>query len=171
MIATKHGIGRHIWDIPATWLVPGLKVIIPIITIRIFCATTDAIVQLLYVVEAMYIPIVLSIKVAFLLFFDRIFAVSAKMKWLTRGAIVANVIFYTITWFRAIFLCIPIERNYNPGTPGHCGAEDTLPYVTGVWGFLSDIYIFILPIHCVWNLNVRAERRLKLIVTFGVGLL
>ena len=170
-LASTYGIGRHIWDIPASWFITGLKVIILHITIPIVHTLTYSLVQLLFVVELMYLPIAFSIKLAFLLFFDRIFAVSARIKGFTRGAMAANFIFYIITWFKSIFLCKPIQRSYNPSIPGHCSAEDVLPYVTGVWGFLSDFYLLILPIHCVWSLNVKKERKWKLIVTFSVGLL
>ena len=83
----------------------------------------------------------------------------------------ANFIFYLAIFFRSVFLCIPVERSYNPQIKGKCGSELVLPYLTGIWGFLSDFYLLVLPMYCVWKLNMRMHHKVKLIATFGVGLL
>ena len=79
-LASTYGIGCHIWDVPASWFITGLEVFIPHIAILTVHTVTRALVQLLFVVELIYIPIAFSIKIAFLLFFDLIFAVSPRMK-------------------------------------------------------------------------------------------
>ena len=129
--------------------------------------------QLGYVVEILYLPISLSIKTAFLLFFGRIFAVNNNklVKWLVYGAIAANVIFYVAFIFDTIFFCTPIARSWNPEIPGHCGPDHVAPYISGIWSFMTDFYILILPMYCVWNLQVKRNQRLRLTLIFSVGLL
>ena len=107
----------------------------------------------------------------FLLFFNRLFAVNKTTKWAIRGAMVANSIFYVIVFFKSIFGCSPVARAYNPAIPGHCAPENGLPYATGVWGFLSDLYILILPMPIVWHLNMKKGRKFKITMAFSVGLL
>ena len=121
----------------------------------------------------MYLPVALTIKTAFLLFFSRIFAVNnaMKTKWLIYGAIVANAIFYIALIFDTIFFCTPIEKSWNPEIPGHCGNSNAAPIASGVWASLSDFYILILPIYCVWNLQLKRAQKWRLSLVFGFGLL
>lgn len=127
--------------------------------------------QLLFVIELWYIPIALSIKLTFLLFYYRIFKVSKTMRWLIYGGMAANIIFYVVQLFLSIFHCNPVAKNYMPELPGSCGAQTPLPYSSGIWGFISDIYIFILPLPRLWRLQMKTSRQVKLTLTFGVGLL
>jgi len=149
LIASRnYGIGRHLWDIPPDWLVPGLKY--------------------LFVTELLYIPIVLAVKLSFFICLNRIF--SGKIRYYIWFGIVSNVIFYVIVFFYTLFLCKPIALAWNPFLDGTCGPEESLPYATGIWGFLSDFYVFVLPLPCVWNLNMKMERKVKLTIAFSVGL-
>jgi hypothetical protein len=119
----------------------------------------------------MYLALAPCIKISFLLFYDRVFGNNRTMKWFIWAGIGANAIFYIIIFFKALFLCNPIQASFNPAVHGHCGEKKTLPYVTGIWGFLSDFYIFFLPLPMIWGLNMKTERKLKLMLAFSVGLL
>lgn len=119
----------------------------------------------------MYIVIVLAVKLSFFFCFDRIFGTNRKIKYFIWFGILSNVIFYTVVFFDTLFLCKPIALAWNPSLTGKCGSQKVLPYATGVWGFLSDFYIFILPMPCVWSLQMKTTRKLKLMAAFSVGLL
>ncbi|KAH6663127.1 hypothetical protein B0J14DRAFT_570649 [Halenospora varia] len=124
----------------------------------------------LFVTELMYIFIVLAVKLSFLFCFDRIFGANRTVKWFIWFGIISNVIFYIIIFFRTLFLCTPVALSWNPNLDGSCGEEKSLPYATGVWGFISDFYIFVLPLPRVWGLNMKMRRKLKLFSAFSVGL-
>lgn len=120
----------------------------------------------------MYIPIVLAIKLSFFICFNRIFGGNnKKIRYLIWFGIVSNVVFYVVVFFYTLFLCKPIALSWNPFLEGECGPEEALPYATGIWGFLSDFYIFLLPIPCVWSLHMSMKKKTKLTAAFSVGLL
>lgn len=129
--------------------------------------------QLAFVTEIMYLPISLAIKTAFLLFFGRIFAVNNNIaiKRVIHGALVLNALFYIAIFFDIIFLCSPVKRAYNPFVPGHCQSEHVAPYLTGVWSFTTDLFLWILPLTCIWGLQVKREKKTRLAIIFSVGLL
>ena len=119
----------------------------------------------------MYLPTVLAVKITFLLFFDRVFAVNnnTKIKWLVRGATAVNTMFYTAILFQTVFICHPVRRAWSPFVQGHRESGHVGPYVSGIWGILSDLYILLLPLYCVWNLQLKIERKFRLTVIFGFG--
>lgn len=120
----------------------------------------------------MYCVIVLSIKLSFLLSFNRIFTANhSKLKWFIWFAIFANTVFYIVVFFDTLFLCKPIALSWNPFLDGTCGSERALPYASGAWGFIGDFYIFFLPMPSVWSLNMKRTKKMKLTFAFGVGLL
>lgn len=120
----------------------------------------------------MYLVVVLPVKMTFLLCFHRIFATSrAKVRYFIWFGMAANIIFYVIVFFRTVFLCSPVAHAWDPFIEGHCASQLPLPYATGIFGFISDFYIFMIPIPCVWNLDMKAARKAKLLAAFSVGLL
>jgi hypothetical protein len=119
----------------------------------------------------MYIPLVTVLKLVFLMFFERVFSPSPKLRYLTRGGMAAILIFYIIIFFRSIFLCDPVQKAYNPALPGHCLKFEILPYTTGVFNIISDFYILFLPLPFIWRLKLETSRKLRLMAVFSVGLL
>jgi len=119
----------------------------------------------------MYIIIALAVKLSFLFCFDRIFSTSRVTRYFIWFGIFASTVFYIVVFFDTVFLCKPIALAWNPLLKGKCGSQKILPYATGVFGFLSDFYIFILPMPCVWKLQMKTTRKFKLMAAFSVGLL
>jgi hypothetical protein len=127
--------------------------------------------QVLFVSELMYLPTVMVIKVTFFLFFERIFSPNKTMKWLIRGGIFAVVAFYIAIFFRSVFLCKPVALAWNPTLTGSCLKLEVTPYTTAVFNIISDIYILLLPMPLIWNLNLKTQRKMRLIAVFGMGIL
>jgi hypothetical protein len=119
----------------------------------------------------MYLPTVMVIKVTFFLFFERVFSPNKTMKWLIRGGIFAVVAFYIAIFFRSVFLCKPVALAWNPTLTGSCLKLEVTPYTTAVFNIISDIYILLLPMPLIWNLNLKTQRKMRLIAVFGMGIL
>ena len=116
-------------------------------------------------------PLGASVKISCLLFYRRLFSPSRTMRILIDGGIIFVLAAYTALFFATIFQCDPIRKSWYARTPGHCFKSKRLPYTSGGINVLSDLYVLILPIPCVWQLNMRTSRKLKLISIFGLGLL
>ncbi|KAK0508024.1 hypothetical protein JMJ35_009913 [Cladonia borealis] len=123
----------------------------------------------LTIAEYIYIPLGASIKLSCLLFYRRLFSPSRKMRLSIDGGIIFVLAAYTALFFATIFQCDPIRKAWYARTPGHCFKSKRLPYTSGGINVLSDLYVLILPMPCVWGLNMILSRKLRLISIFGLG--
>jgi hypothetical protein len=85
--------------------------------------------------------------------------------------IFAVVVFYIVTFFDTLFLCKPVAASWDPSIKGTCQSQKPLPYASGIFGFMSDFYIFFLPIPTIWSLNMPILKKIRLMLAFGIGLL
>lgn len=46
-----------------------------------------------------------------------------------------------------------------------------MPYLSGVFNTITDLYILLLPLPFIWDLKMRAGRKLRLMAVFSVGIL
>ena len=111
------------------------------------------------------------VKITFLFFFERLFFPSPKAKIFMRVGSFICIIFYTTIFFRALFVCSPMQKIWNPLLPGHCLNVVVLPYTSAIFNVLSDVYILLIPLPFLWGLKIRMDRKLRLMAIFSVGLL
>jgi len=55
--------------------------------------------------------------------------------------------------------------------PGRCFPPKILPYLSGVLNSATDIYVLIIPIRPLWDLQMDLNRKLRVMAVFGVGIL
>lgn len=93
------------------------------------------------------------------------------MKWSIYAGIFAVLGLYTGLFFSTVFECTPIRKSWNVLTPSHCLKPKGLPYASGAINVVSDIYVLLLPIPCIWGLNMNLGRKLRVLSVFGLGIL
>ena len=93
------------------------------------------------------------------------------MRWLCYGGAFVNCALYISEVFHDIFICIPVEKDWNPKVPGHCLPSGVGGSVTGIFNVISDLYIFILPLPFLWSLQMSLHKKVRLMLLFGVGAL
>ncbi|KAF3482730.1 putative Integral membrane protein Pth11-like [Arthroderma uncinatum] len=144
------GIGRHLWDTPPLWLSDALK----------------------YFTFAQYVYLILTatIKLTFLFFYRRVFSPQTLSKILISFGIVFVSTSHVAILFATVFSCSPIARAWNLAIPGRCINPVILPYLSGALSSATDLYVLILPIYPVWNLNMKLRRKIKLLAVFGLGI-
>ena len=113
----------------------------------------------------------LMVKLAFFWSYKRVFQPSVTMRWLCyAGAFVCTAL-YVAQLFHDIFICIPVQKNYNPKLPGHCLPSKVGGPVTAIFIVITDLYILILPLPFVWSLHMKLGPKLRLTALFGLGVL
>lgn len=117
----------------------------------------------------MYLPTILAIKITFLLFFIRIFNADKRTRYMVYFGIFACTVFYTAIFFRTLFICSPIEKNWQPFAAGYCQPSTISAYTIGIFNAVSDIYILVLPLPLIWRLNMTVSRRIKVMAVFSLG--
>ena len=127
--------------------------------------------KLLFTAELIYLVLVVTIKLSFLVFYARIFHPSRAMKWLARFGMAGIVLFNTAIFFRSAFACKPVKKIWTPFEPGTCIEREILACASGFFNVFSDLYILVLPMPFIWSLKTRTSKKLKLTMAFGVGLM
>ncbi|KAI0876578.1 hypothetical protein GGS24DRAFT_513468 [Hypoxylon argillaceum] len=149
--AYTRGIGRHIWDTPAPWLPEALMY---------FTISTWV-----------YLILAATVKLTFLSFYHRLFSTHTYWRYFGTGAIIFVALLNVSLIFATVFSCTPVSREWDPTIPGHCVDPVILPYFSGISSFLTDLYVLILPIALLWQLNMTTQQKIKASCVFGLGIL
>ncbi|CZR51053.1 uncharacterized protein PAC_00928 [Phialocephala subalpina] len=123
----------------------------------------------LFVEEIYYVWMHWVVKTAFLLFYLR-FAVKGfrVLVFCTMGL---NTLFTVITWLVYCFQCIPLDAFFNKAAHPEvkCLDNSILAFVPAAFSILIDIFIVILPIRPLWEIQVSLRKRLTLISIVSLG--
>lgn len=121
--------------------------------------------------EIVYVPTMLITKVSILLMYLRLFMPNRQTKicHFTRFIIWTNVLFYLSVLIVSINGCIPRRKIWQIWVPGKCVDEEAILLVTAVINTLSDLIILLLPIGCIWHLQLSPRRKLAISAVFATG--
>lgn len=65
--------------------------------------------------------------------------------------------------------CTPLVKYWNPHIPGHCIVSLKAAFAYGSMNFVSDFFIFILPLPMVWRLRLSRRQRVGVSLVFMGG--
>lgn len=121
--------------------------------------------------EIVYPPTMLATKLSILFMYLRTFMPIRKSKTdhLTQFIIWFNVLFYLSILVVASTGCVPRHKVWQRWVPGKCVNEQALLLVTAVINVLSDLSILILPIGCIWRLQLSRKLKLAVSALFATG--
>lgn len=88
------------------------------------------------------------------------------------GALGVTALWLTRT-VAGVVICLPVSARWDPeAVSGWCGARQSVLYgvVSGV-NSVTDFYVCLLPVPCIWSLGIPARRKWGLIAMFSVGFL
>ena len=119
---------------------------------------------------SLYNAIVVFFKLSILSFYRRIF----PQVWFF------NLLIITAIWvvatgvtfiFTAIFQCIPVASQWDPlqAVGATCIDFGTVILVGGVINSVNSIFILLLPVPLVWQLQISAQKKRLIIFLFGLG--
>jgi hypothetical protein len=123
-----------------------------------------------FVLESFSCVVYLTLKLAFLVTYRRIFSPAAIYRWAINGGIIVVTLFYVGSFLWEIFKCKPLAKSWNPFLEGTCATEFVPGGETGIFNVISDVYILLLPIPMIWKLQTNFKRKMQLLAVFSVGL-
>ena len=134
------------------------------------------IMKLLYLESIAYCTTAFFAKVSILFQYSRIFNPTGRgnlpLFVAIRIGILSIFTLYFVLMFLDIFQCIPIEKSWNKLiTTGHCFDFNGAYKTTGIFNVLSDFAVLIMPMPCVWSLNMPLRKRVLTMGVFGLGFL
>ena len=147
----NHGAGRHERDVIGydftTWL------------------------QLMFIDEILYGPVMFLIKLSILLLYLRIFRLDRWTTIISYIILWVNLAFYGAGALGEVFQCAPIEKFWYPLLPGHCVNQKAVQFASSGINLVSDIAILLLPMFVVRTLQTTRKKKIGLFAIFGFGVL
>lgn len=152
-LLSKGFFGTHIWDLT----VGDLR---------------NSPFQLVLIIEVMWGPFVWLIKLSLFLMYLRLFEVLKWFKRLVWAGILCTGLFYISTSVAKIVLCAPRggETYVIAFSKAQCGSTKQIGVVAGVFNIISDLYLLLIPMPAVWNLNTSKRNRLGILACFLTGI-
>ncbi|OTA91521.1 hypothetical protein M434DRAFT_32685 [Hypoxylon sp. CO27-5] len=148
----KIGYGRHIWDIPASWLLPTQNV------------------QLMSSNGITYPVTVFFAKLCLLLFYLRVFGVKKAFRIIVFASVAILAAFYSAMVGVAIgslVKCTGISQQANPFCKAYSGP---IVLLNATFNVVTDFWILLLPFPLLARLNLQFRQKLSLIPVFAAGL-
>ena len=121
--------------------------------------------------EIVYSPTMLATKLSILFMYLRLFMPVGQRKTslFTRFIIWFDILFYLSILIVSITGCVPRHKLWKRWVPGKCVNEQALLLVTAVINVFSDLSTLILPIGCIWRLQLSLKRKLAISAIFATG--
>ncbi len=123
----------------------------------------------------LYIGAALSIKLSLFIFYHRLFKRNKVVRWLIYGGVTACGVFYPVSFVITLSIMIPSPNQPNT-TAGwalrtwqSANRQEDLLLALGIFGIISDIYLLVIPIRSVYQLQLPTKRKLGIITIFLVG--
>ncbi|KAB8199980.1 hypothetical protein BDV34DRAFT_230705 [Aspergillus parasiticus] len=148
----KHGSGLHRWEVSPSDLHEFLK--------------------LANACQIIYGPIIFITKLSILLLFLRVFAPSFRgtTYFLIQLLIWLNFLFYLADTILKIFECTPRSKIWDEHVPGHCININGPILAASIFNVVSDFLILLLPIVCVWRLQMTFKKKICTSAVFVAGI-
>ncbi|RCI16420.1 hypothetical protein L249_1915 [Ophiocordyceps polyrhachis-furcata BCC 54312] len=113
-------------------------------------------------------------KASALAFLRRIFIAQTSPTWFNVCLWIghgANLAWFIGIIFGTIFICHPINKNWDDSAPGYCGETSSLFMGSSVPGVIIDLFILVLPLPRLLGLRVNLCRKIGIMVVFIVVIL
>ncbi|KAK7946936.1 uncharacterized protein PG986_011257 [Apiospora aurea] len=111
------------------------------------------------------------VKMSITWMLKRIF-VTQQFALAARAVMVFTAAWTVMTILVGIFICRPVEMNWNPYTPGGiCGDQLAAFASVGIVDIVNEVSILALPIPMIWRLQMPLRYKGALFCVFGAGIL
>ncbi|KAF6799525.1 integral membrane protein [Colletotrichum sojae] len=125
----------------------------------------------IYIVGAVYNPILALVKQSVLIFLLRISGVKTAVRKIVWGTAIFNFALMVATFFTVIFQCIPIEMNWKPTLDGKCIKQFAFGISTACLTIVTDLIAVALPFYIFLGLKMNRKRKIGLIAVFMLGII
>ncbi|KAL1798918.1 hypothetical protein ACET3X_002955 [Alternaria dauci] len=126
------------------------------------------IMQITFSFTLIYIWCLAALKLSQLALYHRVFQLQLRLAvYIVGGIVIAWAIIFNFVF---IFLCDPISQQWTIERVGHCMDQMLLLKCLILSNMATDLMIVVIPIRCVWQLQMRKTEKLAVIACFGLGL-
>ncbi|KAL8950209.1 MAG: hypothetical protein Q9222_003738 [Ikaeria aurantiellina] len=128
------------------------------------------------VMEAVYGPFIWFVKLSLFVLYVQIFRPLRWLRFLAWAGAVLTGLMYFATSIAFAVLCAPSGGHHASiyllaySSPKCRRATDPLVTIIGILSLVSDIYLVVLPLPAVWNLQLPFRRKLGVSAMFLTGI-
>lgn len=111
------------------------------------------------------------VKLSILLMYLRLFMPNrqSKINRFTQLIVWFNILFFLSNAIVAITGCIPRHKSWQRRVPGKCVNQQAGLIVSAAINVILDICMFLLPIECIWGLQLSTKKKLAISAVFATG--
>ncbi|KAK1984437.1 hypothetical protein LZ30DRAFT_432757 [Colletotrichum cereale] len=152
-LSENAGTGRDIWTLKPEMITENLLIF--------------------YIASMFYITGLATIKASILFLYLRIFPETRfrRILWYTQ---LVNLMGYIAFIAAAIFACQPVSyfwTGWSKETEGKCISVHAFSEGHGGFNVILDVWMLLLPLSQIYNLNLRLQKKLGVMLMFGIGVL
>ncbi|KAH9207222.1 hypothetical protein DL95DRAFT_468880 [Leptodontidium sp. 2 PMI_412] len=109
-------------------------------------------------------------KISILMLYIRMFNASRTRYscYVLLGVVIA---FGTLAFFSSVLPCLPVARFWDEEITGHCLPTLPIWFTNSSLNIVTDLTIFILPLHPISQLNLPKTQKIFLLFVFALGFL
>ena len=137
-------------------------------------ALTDGLSAVPVIITAVSSVSICFAKLSLFMLYLRLLKVDRITRWLVQGGIATCSAVYFASGVAFVCICTkrPWERWHDEQMGDRC-TRQSLPlcYLTGIFGLVSDVYLFLLPIPIVWGLQMPLRQRMGILAIFATGIM
>lgn len=122
----------------------------------------------------LYGPTIFFAKLSIFLLYLRAFGPNRPVRYLTYLGIGINLAFHAGASFVYAYLCVPRpSETWLQGQTSHrcLDRATTMAYAQGIFGIVSDLFIWLLPLPVIWSLHMPLKKKVGVSAIFATGLL
>lgn len=128
--------------------------------------------QRIYAIDVVYEPGIFFAKAAMFMLYLRVFAITRHTRLLVYLPLLVLFLVYASMIPVATVYCTPrAGEHWDLLLLEKCHETATVAVVQGVFGLVSDIYIFAFPIPMIIKLHLPFKKKLGLLLVFMAGIL
>ncbi|KAI2615969.1 hypothetical protein GGR54DRAFT_642056 [Hypoxylon sp. NC1633] len=126
--------------------------------------------QITLAIEIIYYIVILCVKTSIVFMYDRL-AVSTTFKRLILSTNTLLLVFFIVCIGVTVGQCKPLEKAWDVTrlVQGTCIDTTAFFYFTSIFSIILDIWIIVLPIPTLRQLQISSRSRLVLYGVFGIG--
>lgn len=123
--------------------------------------------QMTFAFTLVYVWTLVSLKLSQLFLYNRVFTAQLRI-WINAGIVIV-ILWGIIFTFVFIFLCNPVQQQWSLERIGKCMDQILVLKSLIMTNIITDLYIFILPIRAVCNLQMRKTEKFAVLSCFALG--
>jgi len=121
-----------------------------------------------YISQILYVLVLVLTKISILVFYLRIFP-QRQFQLAAIALIVFIGLHGVIYTFIIAFQCTPVSSIWNHAVSAKCLDKNAIVFSGAALSIVQDFLVLALPLPFVRSLNMKAGKRITLIIMFSIG--